>query len=83
MQGTMEVNRYDSNNDMQLTQAQAKLNVPMASDLAMLRAHHWDMSYDAFPRLMRLGSPNLDHPFPKEAAVKAMIMLAIELGLIN
>lgn len=83
MQGTMEVNRYDSNNDMQLTQAQAKLNVPMAADLAMLRAHHWDMSYDAFPRLMRLGSPNLDHPFPKEAALKAMIMLALELGLID
>lgn len=83
MQGVMEVNRYDSNNDMQLTQAQAKLNVPMATDLAMLRAHHWDMSYDPFPRLMRLGSPNLDHPFPKEAAVKAMLMLGIELGLID
>ena len=83
MQGTMEVNRYDSNNDMQLTQAQAKLNVPMATDLAMLRAHHWDMSYDPFPRFMRLGSPNLDHPFPKEAALKAMIMLGIELGLID
>jgi hypothetical protein len=83
MQGVMEVNRYDSNNDMQLTQAQAKLKVPMAADLAMLRAHHWDMSYDPFPRLMRFGSPNLDHPFPKEAAVKAMIMLSIELGLID
>ncbi len=83
MQGVMEVNRYDSNNDMQLTQAQAKLPVPMATDLAMLRAHHWDMSYDPFPRLMRFGSPNLDHPFPKEAAMKAMIMLGIELGLIN
>lgn len=83
MQGVMEVNRYDSNNDMQLTQAQAKLPVPMATDLAMLRAHHWDMSYDAFPKLMRFGSPNLDHPFPKEAAVKAMIMLSVELGLID
>lgn len=83
MQGVMEINRYDANNDMQLTQAQAKLKIPMATDLAMLKAHHWDMSYDAFPKLMRFGSPNLDHPFPKEAGVKAMIMLAIELGLID
>jgi hypothetical protein len=83
IQGVMEINRYDLNNDMQLTQAQAKLKIPMASDLAMLRAHHWDMSYDAFPKLMRFGSPNLDHPFPKEAAAKAMIMLAVELGLID
>lgn len=83
MQGVMEINRYDSNNDMQLTQAQAKMKTPMATDLAMLRAHHWDMSYDAFPKLMRFGSPNLDHPFPKEAAAKAMIMLGIELGLID
>jgi len=83
MQGVMEINRYDCNNDMQLTQAQSKLNVPMACDLAMLKAHHWDMSYDAFPRLLRFGSPNLDHPFPKEAAMKAMIMLGLELGLID
>lgn len=83
MQGVMELNRYDANNDMQLTQSQAKFKVPMATDLAMLRAHHWDMSYDAFPKLMRFGSPNLDHPFPKEAGMKAMIMLAIELGLVD
>lgn len=83
MQGVMEINRYDSNNDMQLTQAQAKLKMPMATDLAMLRAHHWDMSYDAFPKLMRFGSPNLDHPFPKLAAAKAMVMLGVELGLID
>jgi len=83
MQGVMAINRYDSNNDMQLTQAQAKLKVPMATDLAILRAHHWNMSYDPFPKLMRFGSPNLDHPFPKEAAATAMIMLGVELGLID
>jgi hypothetical protein len=83
IQGTMEINRYDANNDMQLTQEQAKLKIPMATDLAILRAHHWDMSYDPFPKLMRFGSPNLDHPFPKEAAATAMIMLGIELGLID
>ena len=83
MQGVMELNKYDSHNDMQLTQAQAKIQSSMSADLAMLNAHHWDMSYDAFPKLMRFGSPNLDHPFPKEAAMKAMIKLGIELGLID
>ena len=83
IQGVMEINRYDSNNDMQLTQAQAKLKMPMATDLGILKAHHWDMSYDAFPKLMRFGSPNLDHPFPKEAAVTAMIKLSLELGIID
>lgn len=83
IQGVMALNRYDSNNDMQLTQSEAKLKVPMATDLAMIRAHHWNMSYDPFPKLMRFGSPHLDHPFPKEAAATAMILLAVELGLID
>lgn len=83
MQGVMAINRYDSNNDMQLTQSEAKLKIPMATDLAMVRAHHWNMSYDPFPKLMRFGSPHLDHPFPKEAAATAMILLAVELGLID
>lgn len=83
IQGVLAINRYDANNDMQLTQAQAKLDLPMATDLAILRAHHWDMSYDPFPKLMRFGSPNLDHPFPKLAAVTAMIQLCIELGIID
>ncbi len=83
IQGVMALNRYDSNNDMQLTQSEAKLKIPMATDLAMIRAHHWNMSYDPFPKLMRFGSPHLDHPFPKEAAATAMILLAFELGLID
>jgi hypothetical protein len=83
MQGVMELNKYDAHNDMQLTQSQAKLKTSMSADIAVLNAHHWDMSYDAFPKLMRFGSPNLDHPFPKEAAMKAMIKLALELGLID
>lgn len=83
IQGVMALNRYDSNNDMQLTQSEAKLKVPMATDLAMVRAHHWNMSYDPFPKLMRFGSPHLDHPFPKEAAATAMILLGAELGLID
>ncbi len=83
IQGVMALNRYDSNNDMQLTQSEAKLKVPMATDLAMVRAHHWNMSYDPFPKLMRFGSPHLDHPFPKEAAATAMVLLGVELGLID
>ena len=83
IQGVMALNRYDANNDMQLTQSEATLDIPMATDLAMLNAHHWNLSYDPFPKLMRFGSPHLDHPFPKEAAATAIIMLAFELGLID
>lgn len=83
VQGVLELNKYDSNNDMQLTQAAAKLTIPMSTNLAILNAHHWDMSYDPFPLLMRFGSPNLDHPFPREAAAAALILLSAELGLID
>lgn len=83
VQGTLELNKYDVNNDMQLTQNQAKVPIPMATDIAMFRGHHWDLSYDAFPKAKRLGSPNLDHPFPKEAAVVAMFQFLAELGLID
>jgi len=83
IQGVMALNKYDANNDMQLTQSEAKLEIPMATHLVMLNAHHWDMSYDPFPKLMRFGSPNLDHPFPKEAAATAIILLVYELGLID
>ena len=79
----MSLNKYDSNNDMQLTQSQARLDNPMSTDLAMLHGHHWDISYSQFPKLMRLGSPNLDHPFPKEAAAVAIFKFATELGLID
>ncbi len=83
IQGYMEISKYDANNDMQVTQAQAKVDLPLAVDLAMLRGHHWDLSYSPFPRTMRLGSPNLDHPFPKQAAASAMVKFAAELGLID
>ncbi len=83
MQGVMELNKYDSNNDMQVTQAQAKWPGSMGIDLCCLRGHHWDLSYSAFPRAMRMGSPNLDHPFPKKAAMLAMMQLVGELGLID
>ena len=83
VQGVLELNRYDSNNDMQVTQQCSKIHMPMATDLAMLRGHHWDLSYSPFPRTMRMGSPNLDHPFPKEAAAAALFQFVSELGLVN
>ena len=83
MQGVMELNKYDANNDMQVTQNQAKLRTPMATDLAMMHGHHWDLSYSPFPPNMRFGAQHLDHPFPKESALVAMIQLALELGLVD
>lgn len=79
----LKLRKYDRKNDMQLTQDQAKIRLPMAMDLAMLEGHHWDLSYGAFPLMMRIFSPNLSHPFPKEAAATAMFKLAAELGVVD
>jgi hypothetical protein len=84
MQGYLQIRNHpegDPENDMQLTQAQARMTTPMATDLAVLRAHHWDISYDAFPIHLRMGSANLDHRFPREAALTAILQLSAELGL--
>ncbi len=78
----MNLAKSDPDNDMQVTQAQAKLDLPMASHLATLRGHHWDIAYPPFPRRMRLTTPNLDHPFPRAAALTANLQLVAELGLI-
>ena len=83
MQGALKLGKYDENNDMQLTQDQAKVKMPMGTDLAMLHGHHWDLSYDCFPKSIRMSSPNLDHPFPKKAALLASFQLAQELGLVS
>lgn len=83
IQGVNRLNTFDANNDMQVTQDQAKIKMPMATDLAMMHGNHWDLSYGPFPKSMRFGSPHLDHPFPKEAAATAMFLLAAELGLID
>ena len=83
LQGVMELNKYDANNDMQVTQHCAKIHLPMATDLAMVRAHHWDLSYSPFPKSMRFGSPNLEHHFPKSAAANAMTQFVAELGLVD
>lgn len=72
----------DPDNDMQLTQNQARMATPMATDLAVLSAHHWDITYDAFPLHMRMGSANLNHKFPRAAALTAVCQLVDELGLV-
>lgn len=81
--GYMQIAKYDANNDMQVTQSQAKFPFPMATDLSMLRGHHWDLSYEPFPKSQRMGSPNLEHRFPRRAAMITMFKFAAELGLID
>lgn len=83
MADTINLSRYDGNNDMQVTQEQAKLAIPMATHLAMLHGHHWDIAYPPFPRGIRLTSPNLDHRFPRKAALIAIYLFLAELGLIG
>lgn len=80
---TVKMTKFDANNDMQLTQKQASLFFPMATSLGMLHGTHWDIAYAPFPRRMRAMSPNLDHPFPKKAALVANWELLAELGLID
>lgn len=83
MHDALKISKYDANNDMQLTQAQAKTGLPMETHLATLHGHHWDISYPPFPRAARLGSPNLDHPFPRKAAVTAIFRLLAEIGVMH
>jgi pimeloyl-ACP methyl ester carboxylesterase len=85
VQGYLDIRRQsgDADNDMQVTQDQARWPGPMGVHLATLHAHHWDMAYDAFPRATRVGSANLDHPFPREAAITTIFQLTAELGLIE
>ena len=61
---TVKMSQYDANNDMQLTQKQATMDIPIATHLAMLHGHHWDIAYSPFPARMQAMSPNLDHPSP-------------------
>ena len=56
MADCLNLTRFDGNNDMQVTQEQAKIKLPMA---------------------------NLDHPFPRKAAIIAIYQLLAELGLIE
>lgn len=80
--GWMLLNMFDANNDMQVTQEAALLRTPLSTHLAVLHANHWDISFGPFPASMTLGSRKLVHPFPKAAALNAMLSLVDELGLL-
>ena len=80
---TVKMSQFDANNDMQLTQKQATMDIPIATHLAMLHGHHWDIAYSPFPARMQAMSPNLDHPFPRKAALAASWQFLAELGLID
>lgn len=79
----VRLSSHDANNDMQLTQKQAVLPIGMNTHLAMAHAHHWDIAYSAFPLAMRAVSPNLEHRWPRYAALVANWELLAELGLID
>lgn len=80
---TVRMSAFDANNDMQLTQAQATMNIPIASHIAMLHGHHWDIAYAPFPAHLQAMSPNLEHRFPRKAALAACWLQLGELGLID
>lgn len=73
----------DANSDMQLTQKQAILPIGMSTHIAMAHAHHWDIAYAPFPLAMRAVIPNLEHRWPRYAAMVANWELMAELGLID
>lgn len=79
----VRLSTHDANNDMQLTQRQALLPIGMNTHIAMAHAHHWDVAYSAFPLAMRAITPNLEHPWPRYAALVASWELLAELGLID
>eukprot|EP01134_Creolimax_fragrantissima_P003783 CFRG3783T1 len=83
VQGTVLLNMFDSNNDMQLTQKNAQVVGDKAMNIAMMHANHWDLTYPEFPPAMKLGSNFLEHKFPKEAALTAILQLSAELGLLS
>jgi hypothetical protein len=82
LQGALALARLDKANDMQLTQEQARLDLPSWIPLGIARAHHWDMAFRSFPAPLRAGSTNMHHPFPHGAALTATHRLLTELGLL-
>lgn len=77
--GCKLLSTFEAEHDMQVTGSCSKLPFPMATELAVLHGHHWDLAYPAFRKRRWLN--NTYHPFPKAAAVTAMVQLATELGL--
>ena len=82
-QGTLQLNQYDVNNDMQLTQEQAQFPSAFGPHLAMFNANHWDLSYDSFPWYTTMGSRKLKDPFARRAAMFSIVLLMSEIGLLD
>jgi hypothetical protein len=83
LQGTWDLKQHDRDNDMQLTQQQARPPMATAPHLAMFSANHWDLSYDTFPWYATLGSTHLKDPFARLAAMSAIVLFMSELGLLT
>ena len=79
--GFRKLAKFESQNDMQVAASGSQLLIPMATELAVLRGHHWDIAHPPFRRRRWLN--NCHHPFPKTAAIAAIVQLAAELGLIE
>ena len=61
--GFRTLSKIDPFNDMQVTSASASLPMPMATDLGVLRGHHWESAYPSFSKRRWLN--NTYHPFPQ------------------
>lgn len=83
LQGYLELSKYDSDNDMQLTQQEAALPGPNAVHMAMFHANHWDMSYDSFPWGDSIRNFRTHLPFARESAMAAIILTMNELGILK
>lgn len=73
------LSRIEPQNDMQVVASRSQLAIPMATELAALHGHHWDIAHPSFRDRRWLN--NTYHPFPRAAALTAMVLLAAELGL--
>jgi fermentation-respiration switch protein FrsA (DUF1100 family) len=82
MQGAREVGRVAGPNDMQVAVRDATIDLPLAINLGVVRAHHWDIALGPFPRSHRLGSGQVENPFPTGAALTATFLVQRELGLL-
>jgi hypothetical protein len=79
----LQLARRERLNDMQVTQSQTRVPAAASAHLGTVRADHWDMAYDAFPRQLRLGSRHMSHPLPRTAVLGATLALLAEVGLIQ
>jgi hypothetical protein len=82
-QASWDLAKIDPFNDMQVTQSQTRPPIENPPHLAMFRANHWDLSYDTFPWHASFGSQHLKHPFPREAAMAALMLFLSEIGLLT